>query len=61
MEPTYAVQYQISYSRWERALGLAAALRARSFSGVVMALTSTEDTRPARSVSAWASASGATI
>ena len=41
MEPTYDVQYQISYSACESDFGFSAALRARSFSGVVIALTST--------------------
>lgn len=44
----------------DRLAGLRAALRARSLSGVVSALTSTRSTWPARPVSSWTAASGTT-
>ena len=39
MDPTYAVQYHTSYSFSDRLFGFAAAFLAKSFSGVVIALT----------------------
>ena len=54
MELGYAVQYHVSQSSWLSAAGFCAALRARSFSGVVSALTSILSTESGRSASTWA-------
>ncbi len=53
------MQYQVSQSAEDRMAGFWAALRDRSFSGVVRALTSTWSTWPMWPVSSWTTARGA--